>query len=160
MDKACNTPQMPGEMTEVQRQRVIQANKVYCKACEENGIKVCSWENFTGWKDYVDGRINESQLSAIAEDELKQFRETFGKYTVVSNEPSSETDEEALKLERSKLANKIYRKVCTDSGLSFCFFKNFSTWSDYVQGKIGESEFLEKAHEEVQNMLSEGRKAH
>jgi hypothetical protein len=156
VNRACDHSNVPEEMSEVQKERAIHANKVFCKACEENGLKVCSWENFSAWKEFVDGKIGENQLVEQAEDELKQFRDTFQKYTIVSSEEVDQTSKEKdVRNERAKLANKLYKKACTDSGMNNCFFKDFGTWSDYVHGKIGETEFLEKAEMEVKKMVAE-----
>lgn len=155
MSKGCDYAKLPKPMNEIERERAIRANKIYCQACEEHGIKVCSWENFSAWQEYVDGKIPESQLAERAKDEVRQFTDTFKKYTIIEKEEAQPADSEAEKAERMKLANKIYRKTCTDSGLSFCFFKNFSTWSDYVQGKVDDTEFYEKAKSEVTQMLKD-----
>jgi hypothetical protein len=41
------------------------------------------------------------------------------------------------------------------TGLTFCFFNSFTVWSDYVQGKMNEKDFLEKAKLEVEKMVGE-----
>lgn len=136
----------------VQKERAIRAKMTYCKACEDYGVKTCPWESFSGYQDYVDGRINESELIQRAGDELRDLSETFGKYTVLEREESRAGTEEAEKRERAKTANKLYRKVCSESGLDQCFFNNFAAWSDYVQGKTDDLEFTERARLEVQKM--------
>ena len=156
---ACSMANLPPVMTDAQRERAIFANKVYCKACQENRLKICSWDNFSAWRDYVDGKIGETELAEKAQDELKSFTETFRKYTIVSEEESRGTEREDLRRGRAKHANDIYRKVCVDSGLSHCFFKNFSDWTDYVDGGIGEAEFVEKARAQVDRMAIEAASA-
>jgi hypothetical protein len=135
------------------KERAIQAKRTYCKACEEHGVKACSWENFSGYQDYVDGRISHSELAGRADEELKDLTRAFGKYTVVEREESAVPRNESEKIERARSANKVYKRVCSESGLAQCFFSNFATWSDYVHGKIDESEFSEKAKLEVEEML-------
>ena len=143
----------------VQKERAIQANEVYKKLCEEMGMRVCSWRSFEAWQEFVDEKIGESQLTERARNELDQFSKTFGKYLVVEREDPKPVEEETEKKERAKQANKIYKSVCNDTGLTACFFNNFSTWSEYVKGNIDESEFYEKAKEEVEKMLMEGQRS-
>jgi hypothetical protein len=152
MSIACNIENIPKEMNTIERERAKYANKVYCKACEDTHIKICSWENSPAWQEYVAGKIEESQLAERAREELGKFSETFSKYTVVKEEDTSPSKDEEVRRDRAKVANKIYKQVCTDSGRSNCFFSNFGTWSDYVQGKMNESDFAEKAMIEVIKM--------
>ncbi len=155
MNKACNQAELPQNLTGAEKERVIRANHIYCQACEEKGVRVCSWNSFSSWQEYVDGKISDSQLAEKARDEINQFTETFSKYTVISPEDTTPVRDEARKRERAKLATKIYKQVCQDSGRSPCFFKNFATWSDYVNGRIEEPEFVEKARQEVAKMAEE-----
>lgn len=155
-NSTCHVPNVPQGMTKPEKERVMRANQAYCSACEENGIKVCSWESFPTWREYVDGKIDESQLQERATSELKEFKQTFSKYTVISpQEEAGVAKEEAIKKDRAKLANRIYKQLCTESGLSYCFFKNFGTWSDYVNGNIGDLEFMEKVRMETQKLVAE-----
>lgn len=135
-----------------QKERAIHAKKTYCKACEEHGVKACSWDSFSGYQDYVSGRIGENELSDRASEELKNFTQTFGKYTVVEKEEPVDRSPETKTRERARVANKVYKKVCSESGLNSCFFSGFGAWSDYVQGRIDEAEFSEKARVEVEQM--------
>ena len=141
-------------LSTLQEELAIQAKRTYCRACEEHGVKACSWESFSGYQDYVNGRIKQSELATRADEELRDLTRTFGKYTVVEREESTTPSEEAEKKERAKEANKVYKKICSESGLGQCFFSDFATWSDYVQGKIDEAEFSEKARLEVEKMRS------
>jgi hypothetical protein len=134
------------------KERAIQAKKTYCNACEEYGVKACSWESFSGYQDYVAGRINESELAGRADEEIKDLTRTFGKYIVVEKEKPVASSEEDEKRKRARAANKVYKTICSESGIGRCFFDNFATWSDYVQGRIDESEFSEKARLEVEKM--------
>jgi sugar phosphate isomerase/epimerase len=153
MGMTCDIGRVPVGMSETQRRRAIEANKVYCRACEENGVKVCAWEGFTGWQDYVDGKIAEQELAERATDELKNFTDTFRKYTVFQQEDPIETPTEDLSLRaKTKLANQIYKKACAQLGLSFCFFGNFTAWSEYVHGELDDTQFYEKVLSEVRRM--------
>jgi hypothetical protein len=149
----CDFKETPEKMTEMQKERVVQANRVYCEACEEKGIKVCSWKTSAAWQEYVDGKIGESELNERARDELKQITETFKKYTVVSGDEPAASQENATQRQRAKYANQVYKRACTDSGMNHCFFSNFSAWSDFVYGRIDESEFYERSKSEVEKML-------
>jgi len=140
------------ESTTEDPERSEQASQLICEACEEGGLKVSSWKNFDAWQEYVDGTINENVLAAKAQTELTEFAKSFGKYLVIEKEDPSPS-EDAEKKERVKRANKIYRTLCETTGLTFCFFNSFAVWSDYVQGKISETEFLEKAKLEVEKMV-------
>jgi hypothetical protein len=141
-------------MTEEEKERAEQADQVYCEACEEKGIKVSSWKNFDAWNEFVDGAVSETVLEDKAEVELAEFAKRFGKFLVIEKEDPTRSDD-AEKKERVKRANRIYRKLCEAAGLTFCFFNKFATWSDYVEGKISESEFLEEAKFEVEKMVRE-----
>ncbi len=133
--------------------RVITAKKIYCRACEENGVEVCSFENSTAWRDYVDGRIEDSELSERARKELNELRDAFSKYTVVAREEERTSSEDNTRSQRAKLANKIYKRVCSESELNLCFFNGFAAWSDFVHGRIDESELMEKAKSEAAKLL-------
>lgn len=142
------------EVAEQELERTEQAGQLICEACEESGLKVSSWKDFDAWQEYVDGAISDDVLADKARQELDEFEKSFGKYLVIEKEdPSPPEDEE--KKERVKRANKIYRMLCDASGLKFCFFTNFSAWSDYVQGKVSEIDFLSKAKLEVEMMVRE-----
>ena len=141
------------------QERVKKANKTYCDAHEQEGVKVCSWENMPGWQKFLKGEITETQLSDEAKEELAELDQAFGKY--LRNEEDKDLPELAKEgplAEKMTIANKIYRKVCVDSGMSLCFFKNFATWQQFVHGEIGESEFYERAREEIRK-IGAGKKS-
>ena len=139
-------------------ERVKQANKAYCDGHDEEGLEVCSWEEMPGWQMYMKGEITEEELSDRARTELAEMDQTFGKYLRKDEEkPPREQPEKDPRDERMRSANRIYRKVCVDSGMSPCFFKNFSTWQQFVHGEMGETEFYEKAREEVRKIGAERR---
>ena len=139
------------------QERVKKANKTYCDAHEQEGVKVCSWENMPGWQKFLKGEITETQLSEEAKKELAELDQAFGKY--LRNEGEGDEDlpelaKEGPLAEKMRIANRIYRKVCVDSGMSLCFFKNFAAWQQFVHGEIGESEFYEKAREEIRKIVA------
>jgi len=136
--------------------RALRANGLYSKICEENGLKIVSWQSFEAWKEYVDGKIDESQLNSRAKVELEELARTFGKYVVADKDNEHKhLQKENEKLERAKQANKIYRRVCAETGMKVSFFQDFSSWSDFVEGKITETEFYQRARSEVEKMLTE-----
>ena len=141
-------------MTEEEEERTEQAQKVYCDACEESGLKVSSWQNFDAWQEFVDGKVDETVLTEKAQTELEEFAKSFGKFLVIEKEDPTHSDDTERK-ERAKRANKIYRRLCEAAGLTLCFFNSFSTWSDFVEGRITESEFLEQAKLEIDKMARE-----
>jgi len=142
-------------LTDREKARAERADEVLRRVCDEVGIKVCSWQNLESWQNFVDGKINENQLNDRAKAELEQFSGTFGKYLVVDEGENKVSGEEAEKRDRAKQAVKIYRQACNEAGMSFCFFHNFGTWSEYVRGNMSESEFYEKAKVELEKMTSE-----
>jgi hypothetical protein len=138
-----------------QKERAALANEMYQRLCDEMGLQVCSWENFGAWQEYVDQRIEESQLEEKAKAELQSLPNTFGKYLTVQKEETKGLKEENEKKQRAKLANQVYKKVCNETGQTACFFHDFSTWSDYVTGNISESELYDKAKDELKKTLEE-----
>ncbi len=141
------------------QERVKKANETYCDGHEQAGVKVCSWENMPGWQKFLRGEITETQLSDQAKEELAELDQAFGKY--LRNEGDEDLPEPAKDgplAEKVRIANKIYRKACVDSGMSFCFFKNFATWQQFVHGEIEESEFYERAREEI-NKIGAGKQS-
>jgi len=154
MTKLCGSGMVASSLSEKERQRALYANMIYCEACAENGVKICSWETSSAWQEYVDGKIGESELIERARDDLRKFSETFKKYTVVNEDQSTDakTAEEAIRRERAKHASRIYRKTCRDAGRNNCFFDSYASWSDYVAGKMSDEEFHAKAVAEVKKM--------
>ena len=136
---------------EEKTERIIQENKAFCEATEENGVEVCSWEEMPGHKSFVNGEITESQLTDQVREEMARFAQTFSKYMVV-NEDASAREKESDRRRKAKVANKIYKKACTDSGKSLCFFKNFTSWQEFVEGNIGDDELYAKAVEEARKL--------
>ncbi len=139
-------------------ERIKKANKTYCDGHEQEGIEVCSFEEMPGWQLYMKGEIGEDELPDRARKELAEMDRTFGKYLREDEGGPGRKEKEKEPLdERAAIAKKIYRKACVDSGMSPCFFKNFSTWQQFVHGEIGEAEFYEKAREEIRKIGAEHR---
>ena len=138
------------------QERIKKANKTYCDKCDEEGMEVCSWEEMPGWQAYLKGEITEEELCDKAKEELANLDKAFGKY-LRDDESKSEDEQPADDPSggKRKVANKIYRKACVDSGLSLCFFNNFATWQQFVHGEIGENEFYDKAREEIHKSKNE-----
>ncbi len=130
------------------RDRAIFATKVFCRFCEEHKIKTCLWEKSPVWNEYVEGRIDEAELSRSAEVNVRDFVKIFSDSKNLET-PVVDVLHEDQKTRRIRIANKIYRNACTKSGLDHCFFKNFAAWSDYVNGMIDEDAFIESAVFEV-----------
>jgi hypothetical protein len=145
------------ELPESAQTRAEQADQACGEACGEAGVQVSSWLKFDAWQDYVEGDISEETLTDKAQSELREFAKSFGKYLVIEKEDPSPSDD-AAKKERVKRANRIYRKLCDATGLTFCFLSDFTTWSDFVEGKISELELMEKAKMEVEKMVSDAAK--
>jgi hypothetical protein len=139
-------------------ERIKKANKTYCEGHDQEGIQVCSWENMQGWQKFLNGEINEAELSAQAKEELAELNEAFGKYLRSDEENDKSlpgpSKEDPLG-EKARTANKIYRKACVDSGMSPCFFKNFATWQKFVHGEIAEDDFYERVREEIRKIAAE-----
>ena len=142
------------EQTEVAEERKDRANETYCRNCAESGLKVSAWQDFPAWMAFVEGQIEETQLAEQARTEVEQFARVFGKYVIIEKEEAKPPHEEDEKKKRAKRANKIYRQVCGEVGMTVCFFHDFNSWSQYVEGKIGEEEFLERVKQEVKAMAA------
>ena len=155
---AAGEPKDPKESKsskESKEERALRASEIYREICRKIGLKVSAWQDFTAWADYVDGKIGEEQLSEQAKTEIEQFSRAFGKYVVIHKEDHKH-DEEEDKKKRAKQANKIYRQMCRESGLTVCFFHDFASWSEYVEGKIDDAEFAERVKREVAKIAANG----
>lgn len=158
MDLANDRKKTEGVSME-QQERARRADEMYRRLCDEMGMRVCSWQEFGAWREYVEEKIGDTQLAEKAKTELQKFSSTFGKYLVVEKTEPGKTEEKAAKKERTREANKIYKKVCDETGIEVCFFNNFSTWSEYVDGNMEDSEFYEKAKAEMTKMMHADPKA-
>ena len=140
------------------QERIKKANRTYCDGHAQEGVKICRWENMPGWQKFLKGEITETQLSVEAKQELAELDQAFGKY--LRSDTDKDTPEplhEDLPEEKARIASKVYRKACVDSGKSLCFFKNFTAWQEFVHGEIGEDQFYEKAREEILKSATEQR---
>ncbi len=139
---------------ELMKERCEKANEAYCEECDKQGVKVCSIDEFQARQEFLDGRIDEGQLQAKAAAELSEYAKTFGKYLVVKDQQPVAKDEDAEKKDRARLANKVYKQVCSEEGLTVCFFSDFSSWSEYVKGEIEDSELYGRAKAEIEKLAS------
>jgi hypothetical protein len=81
--------------------------------------------------------------------EIEQYSQLIGKpLTSKGDNLAGDKDQEG-KRKRAKRANEIFRIISKSVGLHFFFFDKFLVWSDYVEGKLNEEEFVEKVREEV-----------
>ncbi|MEN6441054.1 MAG: hypothetical protein ABFD97_21000 [Syntrophobacter sp.] len=142
---------------EKKKERIIRANEVFCDVAEQKGMEVCSWEAMPGWEGFVNGQTTETDLAEQAKEEMAQLARTFSKYTVVAEKDVSAEKEKEARERKVKAANRIYRKACIDSGRSLCFFKDFTSWQEFVEGRIGDDELYGKAVEEVEKLMAEQR---
>jgi hypothetical protein len=141
-------------MTKEERERASLADRAYLKACEEKDVRVCSWQEFDAWQTFVDGKIDESQLEEKARLELEQYGQSFGRYLLMEQEEPVSTGDEGKK-GRAKRAKQIYKTVCDERELTLCFFKNFAAWSEFVEGKMSDKQFYEKANLEVEKIKAQ-----
>lgn len=140
------------EEGETMEERCDRANEVCSQACKECGLKVSSWEDFSARQEFIEGRIDENELVNRAGSEVAQHAQAFGKYLVIEKEEPEAATEENRRRDRAKQANKIYRKVCDEAEMTLCFFSDFSSWSDYVQGTLSDSDLYDRAKGEVQRI--------
>jgi glucose-6-phosphate 1-dehydrogenase len=145
-----------------ERERAVLANEIFSDECREQGVKVSSWQDFTGREKFLEGEIDEFQLLEEAKTEVEELSSIYGKYMVMKNEDDAALNlsRETLAKDRARLANRIYRRVCEEAGMELCFFNDFIPWSDYVKGAISESELYEKAREEIMKIVEVKRLEH
>lgn len=140
---------------ESKTERIVHATKTLCDETEKKGIEICSWEEMSSFDDFVDGKISEAELAEKAKEEMAQFVRKFEKYTIIrdsSSEAKLAEEKQSAKMRKVKAANRIYKKACAESGKNHCLFKNFTSWQEFVDGRIGSEEFYEKAVEEVEKL--------
>jgi len=85
----------------------------------------------------------------------QQYSQTFGKHLSDKDGGEKFSEEERLRRERAKKANRIYKTVCEDLNMNACFFNNFGEWSDYVGGKMSDAEFYSHATARAQQMKAD-----
>jgi len=61
----------------------------------------------------------------------------------------------ASKRRLAKRANEIYRSLCDELELGECFFHGFGAWSEFVEGRLSESNFYEQARAEARVIARE-----
>jgi len=91
----------------------------------------------------------ESELNGIS-SEMEQYTQLIGKsFLITKGDNLSDDKEKEQKRKRAKRANEIFRTISKSAGLHPFFFDKFLVWSDYVDGKLNEEEFMETVREEV-----------
>ncbi len=103
--------------------------------------------------------MEKGELKEQAKAEMNNLAKTFGKYVVIKEKEPLSVRKNPIERETARLANRIYKKICEDMKISLCFFSDFSTWSDYVRGRIGEAEFHSRARVEAEKMISHAKAA-
>ena len=98
--------------------------------------------------------MGQNPMGEQAKGSLEQYSQTFGKYLSEKDGEKKFTEEERLRRERAKKANRIYKQVCEDLQLNACFFNNFGDWSEYVEGKMSDAEFQGHAITRAQKMMA------
>jgi len=71
---------------ESEGERTEAATRICYKACDETGVKVSSWQEFDAWKQYVEGEIEDAELTEQARREMEELSASFGKYLVIEKE--------------------------------------------------------------------------
>ncbi|MFZ0932050.1 MAG: hypothetical protein WAN11_25850 [Syntrophobacteraceae bacterium] len=104
---------------------------------------------------FVSGDMGQNPLDEQARRGFEQYSQTFGKYLSGKEGEKNFSEEEKLRRERAKKANRIYKQVCEDLHLSAFFFNNFGDWSEYVDGRMGDAEFYGHAMTRAQQMMAD-----
>lgn len=101
---------------------------------------------------FPEGPAGAPQMDDQARGELQNLSGGIGNIVPESGGAHKPSEEETAERDRARRANKIYRQVCNDRRMTPCFFNNFRTWSDYVKGKISDTEFYEQSENAAQKM--------
>jgi len=82
---------------------------------------------------------------------IEQYPQVIGKSLNLTSKGDNLADDEEKKRtrKRAKRANEIFRTISKSVGLHPFFFDKFLVWSDYVEGKLNEEEFMDRVREEV-----------
>jgi len=104
---------------------------------------------------FASGDMGQNPLDEQARRSFEQYSQTFGKYLSDKEGEKSFSEEEKLRRERAKKANRIYKQVCEDLRLNAFFFNNFGDWSEYVDGRMGDAEFYGHAVTRAQQMMAD-----
>ena len=94
-------------------------------------------------------------LDEQATRSFEQYSQTFGKHLSDKEGEKNFSEEEKLRRERAKKANRIYKTVCEDLHMPACFFSNFGEWSEYVEGRMSDAEFHGHATVRAQQMKAD-----
>lgn len=115
------------------------------KLLQENEIKATCTQFVSG--DVGQIPLDEQTMS------VERYSQSFGKSLSDKEGDKVFSEEDKLRRERAKKANRIYRQVCEDLRLSACFFSNFGDWSEYVDGRMSDAEFhghaITRAHQMI-----------
>ena len=103
---------------------------------------------------FASGDMGQNPLDEQAGRSFEQYSQIFGKYLSDKEGEKNFSEEEKLRRERAKKANRIYKQVCKDLSLSAFFFNNFGDWSEYVEGKMSDAEFQGHAITRAQKMMA------
>ena len=101
------------------------------------------------------GDQGQNLLDGQAKINFEQYSQTFGKYLSEKEGEKNFSEEEKLRRQRAKKANRIYKQVCEDLRLSACFFNNFGDWSEYIDGRMSDAEFQGLAVTRAQQMMAD-----
>ena len=104
---------------------------------------------------FTGGDLGQNPLDGQPGTGFEQYSQTFGKYLSDKEGEKNFSEEETLRRQRAKKANRIYKQVCEDLRLSACFFNNFGDWSEYVDGRMSDAEFHGHAMTRAQQMMVE-----
>ena len=107
------------------------------------------------YSQFASGDMSQNPLDEQATRSFEQYSQTFGKYLSDKEGEKNFSEEEKLRRERAKKANRIYKQVCEDLHLSAFFFNNFGDWSEYVDGRMGDAEFYGHAMTRAQQMMAD-----
>ena len=113
-------------------------------------------DEFTGaCSSFASGFMGQNPVDESAARGFEQYSQTFGKLLSDKDGEKKFSEEEKLMRERAKKANRIYKQVCEDLQLNACFFSNFGEWSEYVEGKMSDTEFQGHAIIRAQQMMAD-----
>jgi hypothetical protein len=115
----------------------------------EKGEIVAACSQFTGVE------MGQGPLGGQAGTGIEQYSQTFGKYLSDKGGEKNFSEEEKVRRERAKKANRIYKQVCEDLRLNACFFNNFFDWSEYVGGRMSDAEFQGHVMTRAQQMVAD-----
>jgi len=94
-----------------------------------------------------------TQFGERSREELANRHQVFVKYLCHDEDKDRLAPPKDGPIEKKvKIANKLYRQACVDSGVSLCFFRNFAAWQRFIRGEIEENEFYLKAIEEIHKL--------